>query len=123
MKQHYTQYQPKYKNYILDCLDDEDSLIGKNLTRNQKIEYLMNRFNKEYGFMVQRLGNKQKAIAEWLSGLAINIPYYNDDIIELAKNLGSANQNLTSAQESNIINNYFNFMAYMVLQLEKEISI
>jgi len=120
-KLHYTKYQENYKNYILDCIDSEDDLIGKELNREEKIKYLFDRFNSEYGWNIQRVG-KQKALEEWLSGLAINIPYTHFDIIELAKNMGSVNQNLSTVQEDRIIENYFNFMAYMVLLLEDEIK-
>lgn len=120
-KLHYTKYQENYKNYILDCIDSEDDLINKELSREEKIKYLFDRFNSEYGWNIQRVG-KQKALEEWLSGLAINIPYTHFDIIELAKNMGSANQNLSTVQEDRIIENYFNFMAYMVLLLEDEIK-
>ena len=120
-KLHHTKYKENYKNYILDCIDSEDDLINKELTKEEKIKYLFDRFYSEYGFMVERVG-KQKAIAEWLSGLAIHIPYTHNDIIELAKNMGSVNQNLSTVQEDRIIENYFNFMAYMVLLLEDEIK-
>ena len=120
-KLHYTKYHENYKNYILDCISDEDSLIGKNLSREEKIKYLFDRFNSEYGFIIDRVG-KQKAIAEWLSGLAIHIDYYYVDIIKLAKRMGSVDDNLTSVQESRICENYWNFMAYMILLLEKEIK-
>lgn len=120
-KLHHTKYKENYKNYILDCIDSEDGLINKELTKEEKIKYLFDRFYSEYGFMVERVG-KQKALAEWLSGLAIHIPYTHNDIIELAKNMGSANQNLSTAQEDRIIENYWNFMGYMILLLEEEIE-
>jgi hypothetical protein len=124
VKLHYTKYQKNYKNYILACLDSEDELIGKNLPRKEKIKYLFNRFYSEYGWKIGRTRNdtKQNVIAEWLSGLAINIPYSYYDIIELAKNMGSANNDLTSTQEDRICENYWNFMAFMVLKLEEELE-
>ena len=123
-KLHYTKYQENYKNYILACLDDEDSLIGKNLSRQEKIKYLFDRFNSEYGWKVGRTKNdtKQNVLAEWLSGLAINIPYSYYEIIELAKNMGSVNYELSTVQEDRICENYWNFMSYMILLLEKEIK-
>jgi len=128
-KLHYTKYQENYKNYILACLDDEDSLIGKNLSREEKIKYLFNRFNSEYGWRVgnNKMGTanqvtKQEAMAEWLSGIAIHIPYSYCDIIELAKNMGSVDYNLSTVQEDRICENYWNFMAYMILLLEEEIK-
>ena len=124
MKLHYTKYQENYKNYILACLDNEDELIGKNLSREEKIKYLFNRFNSEYGWKIGRTRNdtKQSVIAEWLSGIAIHIPYSYYDIIQLAKNMGSVNNDLTSTQEDRICENYWNFMAFMILKLEEELE-
>ena len=120
-KLHYTKYKENYKNYILDCLDSEDDLIGKNLPRQEKIKYLFNRFNSEYGWNIQRVG-KRKALEDWLSGLAINIPCYHFDIIELAVKMGSIDENSDDAVEDRVIENYFSFMAGIILLLEDEIK-
>jgi len=117
MKVHHTQYEKNYKSYILDCLDNEDELIGKSLSDEEKISYLFDRFNSEYGFMVRRVG-KQKAIAEWLSGLAIDIPFYYEDIIDLAVNMGSIAPNPNKITYDRVCENYWNFMAYMILRFE-----
>ena len=120
-KLHHTKYKENYKNYILDCIDSEDDLINQELTRNQKIQYLFNRFNSEYGWNIQRVG-KYKAMEEWLSGLAINIPYTYFDIIELAKEMGSIDSNPSQALQDRVCENYFGFMAQMVLLLEDELE-
>ncbi len=120
-KLHHTKYKENYKNYILNCLDSEDDLIGKNLPRQEKIKYLFNRFNSEYGWNIQRVG-KRKALEDWLSGLAINIPCYHFDIIELAKEMGSIDENSDDAVEDRVIENYFSFMAGIILLLEDEIK-
>ena len=120
-KLHHTKYKENYKNYILDCIDSEDDLINQELTRHQKIQYLFNRFNSEYGWNIQRVG-KYKAMEEWLSGLAINIPYTYFDIIELAKEMGSIDDNPSEALKDRVCENYFSFMAQMVLSLEDELE-
>lgn len=120
-KLHHTKYKENYKNYILDCIDSEDDLNNQELTRNQKIQYLFNRFNSEYGWNIQRVG-KYKAMEEWLSGLAINIPYTYFDIIELAKEMGSIDSNPSEALKDRVCENYFSFMAQMVLLLEDELE-
>lgn len=120
-KLHHTKYKENYKNYILDCIDSEDDLINQELTRDQKIQYLFNRFNSEYGWNIKRVG-KYKAMQEWLSGLAINIPYTYFDIIELAKEMGSIDSNPSEALEDRVCENYFGFMAKMVLLLEDELK-
>jgi len=120
-KLHHTKYKENYKNYILDCIDSEDDLINQELTRNQKIQYLFNRFNSEYGWNIKRVG-KYKAMEEWLSGLAINIPYTYFDIIELAQEMGSIDSNPSEALKDRVCENYFSFMAQMVLLLEDELK-
>ena len=119
MKLHHTKYKENYKNYILECIDSEDELIGKTLSRTEKIKYLFDRFYSEYGWLVERKG-KFEAMQDWLSGLAINIPCYYSDIIQLAKDMGSVDNDLTEKQEDKICETYFGFMARMVLLLEQE---
>ena len=119
MALHHTEYKKNYKSYILDCLDSEDDLTDKSLTEQEKINYLFDRFNSEYGFMVQRVG-KQNALAEWLSGLAINIDYYYEDIIKLAVKMGSIDANPSEELQERVCNNYWNFMANIILSLEPQ---
>ena len=117
MKVHCIQYKKNYKSYILDCLDNEDELIGKSLSDEEKISYLFDRFASEYGFMVRRIG-KPKALAEWLSGLAINIPYYYEDIIDLAVEMGSIEPKPDVKTINVVCDNYWDFMAKMILSFE-----
>ena len=79
MKLHYTKYTANYKEFILGCLDVEDTM-----KEEERINYIWDRFRQEYGHMIDRVG-EQKALSEWLSGLALPLPFYNYDIIELAK--------------------------------------
>ena len=122
-KLHHTEYKKNYKNYILDCLDNEDEIMESStkFSRLDKIDYLMHRFYTEYGFMINRVG-KQKAIADWLSGLSINIVYWNEDIIQLAKDMGSVEQSITKRQEETILTNYWLFMANIIILLEQEME-
>ena len=121
-KLHHTEYKRNYKNFVLECIENEDDLIGKNLSDDEKINYLFNRFYSEYGFLVKRQG-KHSAMTDWLSGLAIDIPYYHFDIIELAKKMGSIDENSNDALEDRIIENYFSFMANIILSFEpKEVA-
>jgi len=118
MKLHHTKYKKKYEKYILSIVADEmkENKIKK-INRNTKIDYLFNKFNTAYGFMVERVG-KQKAIAEWLSGLALNIPYIHDDIINLAIKMGSIDKNPSNKLQNRVVENYFNFMANMILSIK-----
>jgi hypothetical protein len=116
MKLHHTEYKKNYKKYILDTI--ETGLNDEPLkTDQEKIEYLFKRFNSEYGFMIERVG-KQKAIAEWLSGLALNIEFYNDAIVELAIKMGSIEEKPNEKLQARVINNYWSFMANVILSFE-----
>tara|TARA_R110000823_G_scaffold304803_1_gene426560 strand:- start:166 stop:537 length:372 start_codon:yes stop_codon:yes gene_type:complete len=123
MKLHHTEYKKNYKQYILDQLGTEDALIGKDFSDDEKIDYLFDRFNNEYGFMIDRVG-KQKALAEWLSGLAINIEYTDNAIIQLAEEMGSIEPNPTEKMQDIVINGYWSFMANVILSFEpnKEVA-
>ncbi len=90
-KLHHTKYKENYKKYILGTI--ETGINDEPLkTDQEKIKYIFDRFNSEYGFMIDRVG-KQKAIAEWLQGLALNIEYWNDNIVPLAIKMGSIDEN------------------------------
>ena len=115
-KLHHTEYKKNYKNYILSTIEEDG--WGKSLTTDsEKINYIFNRFNSEYGFMIARVG-KQKAIAEWLSGLALSIEYMNDNIINLAIKMGSIDENPSEKLQAKVIENYWSFMANVILSFE-----
>ena len=119
-KLHHTEYKKNYKKYILNTV--ETGLNDEPLkTDQEKIKYLFKRFNSEYGFMIERVG-KQKAIAEWLSGLALNIEYYYTDIVKLAVKMGSIDENPSDKLQARVQNNYWNFMANVILSFEPKES-
>ena len=121
MKLHHTEYKKKYKKYILDTV--ETGLNDEPLkTDEEKIKYIFNRFNSEYGFMIPRVG-KQKALSEWLAGLALNIEYQYDDIVKLAVKMGSIEENPSDKLQVRVQDNYWNFMANVILSFEpKEVK-
>jgi len=117
MKLHHTEYKKNYKKYILECLKDEDVFIDKKPTDEELTNYLFDRFNSEYGWNIQRVG-KQQALTDWLQGLAIHIPYYYEDIIELAVAMGSIEPNPSDKLTSKVCDNYWSFMANIILSFE-----
>lgn len=73
---------------------------------SEPIQFCYDRFLSEYGYRVKRIGF-DKALTEWLQGLAIKIPFWDDDIQEIF--------NLTDKQ----VKTYFNFMAMRLMDLFK----
>ena len=115
-KLHHTEYKKNYKNYILSTIEEDGE--GKPLrTDQEKINYIFNRFNSEYGFMIERVG-KQKAMSEWLSGLALDLEYYYSDIIKLAIKMGSIDENPSEKMQSKICEKYWDFMANIIMSFE-----
>ena len=118
MKQHHTAYKKLYVQHIMDGI--HEGINEEILTTNQeKINYIFDRFKSEYGWKVSRVG-KQAAIAEWLSGLALNIAFYNDDIINLAIECGSIDENPSDKLKQKVLDNYWLFMANIILGLRRQ---
>ena len=115
-KLHHTAYKKNYKKYILDCvqLDCEDKELK---TEQEKINYIFDRFNSEYDWKIERVG-KFKAMSEWLSGLALPIEYYYDDIVKLAIKMGSIDDNPSDKLRSKVEQGYFDFMANIILEFQ-----
>ena len=125
MKLHHTEYKKNYKAYILECISTEfnwDDLIEKDLSEDDLINYLFDRFYSECGWAIPREG-KRSAMTGWLQGLAIAIPYTYSDVIELAVEMGSIDENPSEELEDRVIENYFSFMANIILSFEiKEVA-
>tara|TARA_A100000172_G_scaffold23039_1_gene13252 strand:+ start:175 stop:552 length:378 start_codon:yes stop_codon:yes gene_type:complete len=117
MKLHHKKYKKNYTKFILDSIKpyEEDQPIKD----DQKLDYLISTFKKETNFNNQR-ESFQSAFSYWLSGLpsVIDLPFYNGEIIELAVKMGSLDKNHTEQQAERIYSNYWNFMAYMVLDMK-----
>ena len=121
LKTNSTKYQLNFAKYILSVIDSED-LPSETMTNKEKVFFIMDRFVKEYCYQqnLDRHDNDMtKLMAEWLSGLAINIPYTYCDIIKLSKDLLETD---TLKDEDKIIENYFNFMAIQIMRLEKNLN-
>lgn len=120
MKLHHTKYKQNYKQFILSCV--ENGLNDEPLkTKQEKTKYILDRFYSEYSFMIVRVG-KQQAIAEWLSGLALDIPHYYNDIVDLAVKLGSIDKNPSDTLRNEVEQNYFWFMANIIICLENDLN-
>ena len=120
MKLHHSKYKENYKKYILSTIETDNN--DKPLNKDQdKIKYIFDRFNSEYGFMVERVG-KYKAMSEWLSGLALDIEYYYDDIVKLAIKMGSIDPNPNDKLRNKVEQGYFDFMANIILGFEPKES-
>ena len=105
------------KRYILEHVDGSpyDVVIESNA---QKVRFLKECFESEYGWRVKQVG-RQQAIADWFAGLptACTVDFANYEILELAKSWGSLPTDPREAQEQNILNDWFNLIAAKTCQL------
>jgi hypothetical protein len=104
----------KFREYLLSCISGDD--LSENATDTEKLLYLNERFYSEYGFMVDRVG-AQKAMAEWLSGLAINLDYMNYKIIEIGVSVGMDLS--TETKKDNYLENWFIYSASQYIRMIK----
>ncbi len=100
----------KVKAYIIESIYAE-GYPENPVTDKEKLQFLYDTFKDEYGFMIKRIG-EYNAFSEWLRGLptAINIHFYNCDIIKYAEDLGTLKANASDNEQYKIINNWFNFI-------------
>ena len=121
MKLSTAKYKKNYRAFILDHIDHDYN--GNELkTDKAKITFLFNRFYSEYEWRVKQAGKRQ-AMIDWLSGLALSLPCYNGEVIDLAIEMGSIDDNPSDQLIDRVLANYFPFMASIVLDMEKEINV
>lgn len=119
MKLHHSKYKKNYRAFILDHIDHDHN--GNELkTDKAKIRFLFDRFYSEYEWRVKQVGKRQ-AMIDWLSGLALSLPCYNGEVIDLAIEMGSIDDNPSDQLIDRVLANYFPFMASIVLDMEKDI--
>lgn len=85
---------------LLDGVYDCDGLSDK-----ARAAHALARFKREYGHEIKRVGIN-RALQEWLAGLALSIPYTFNDIITLA-----GAKNATEKRQNEIVERYFPYMA------------
>ena len=107
-----------YEDVIINAIKDDDD-VPKTNDRQKLLKYADDRFRDEYGHEIKRVGEHQ-ARQKWLSGLAINLPYMGDDIINMAKAQGTLKQNASEKEEDKLLDNYWNFMAMQIHHANKK---
>ena len=118
-KVHHTKYKPLYEAYILQFVEDEDGREPEN--KQACIEALFRKFYSEYGWRVEQVG-KHFAMIDWLQGLALPIACYNDEIVDLAIDLQSIDENPSDKLRERVVANYWAFMANIILGMEKRVQ-
>ena len=119
-------YLSNIQNYLIDAVYTEDHKTEAT-TDAEKIAFVMACYDSEFNHKYNRYKypNEQTRFANWLAGLpsVLDIPFYNDDIVNLAKRLQEVDTYPNEKNTTkNIIDNYFNFMAYHILKLNQKLN-
>ena len=119
-------YLSNIQNYLIDAVYTEDHKTEAT-TDAEKIAFVMACYDSEFNhkYNQARHPNEQTRFANWLAGLpsVLDIPFYNDDIVNLAKRLQEVDTYPNEKNTTkNIIDNYFNFMAYHILKLNNKLN-
>ena len=110
------EFLSNFSTYILSNVTNEEGEDFKNI--DDCLTYIFNRFRSEYGWKIAQGFSKQEALKDWLSGLAINIDFYYNDILEAsAKMHGTTLNFFTEKEKDTICQNWFNFVAVKLMQL------
>tara|TARA_B110000977_G_scaffold104221_1_gene135994 strand:+ start:1703 stop:2089 length:387 start_codon:yes stop_codon:yes gene_type:complete len=119
-------YQENIKNYIISAVNVTDYDTSAT-TDAEKIAFVMACYESEFNHKYNQVRhpNEQDRFANWLAGLpsVLNIPFYPNKIIELAKQLQEVetypNEKSTT---KNIVKNYFNFMACNIIKINSKLN-
>lgn len=115
-----TTYHTAATNHILDAIESEGfencEYFNPCQTEKQKAEFSYGRFRSEMAWRIDQAGMK-KALNDWLSGLALNIAFYNYDILENAKAWGGLPVNASELEQDACLENYFPFMTTRLIAL------
>lgn len=118
------EFNAKMYAYILECINSEDIEFRDD---KDKLAFLSVQFDIEYNhdYNKKRYPNLQNRLVNWFTGLpsCFKVDFENYRILELAKEWGSLANDATDKQENRVLENWFNLVAFKVLQLAKKHNI
>lgn len=106
--------------YVLDCIynDEKDNMSDK-----EAINYFFDCFDKEYNdtYYKRLCPNLQKRISEYIQGLpnCFGIAFTHYDIEKIGKSWGYCK---TEPQTLNFVNNWFDMIAFRLIQLKEKLN-
>ena len=124
-----TETRATIQSYILSVVDpsgfEDCYYFTKCETRQEKISFLKARFFSEYGYNIKRQG-EQKALIGWLQGLALDVEFYNVQIVDLMDSWGLVKHNakgdISEKSYDKALDEYWNRLSMAILMLFKELK-
>lgn len=111
-----------YERILLDSADSDGYDTQPLNTDKEKAQFIHDRFMSEYGWHFERNGNMQKSLVEWLQGLALDIPFYNHDIVLLRMEFEGVKE-LSDKEQGKTLDSYWGFMAMRLIGIFKHFNI
>lgn len=108
------EYKAKVKNYLLPIIQSKAE--DYEAKPENPFAWCIETAKKEIPHEFERKG-LQGGLREWLQGCALNIAIQNGEIIDLA--LQWHDCTLTDKQKETIIDNWFHFVAFKIIQFSK----
>jgi hypothetical protein len=112
-----------WKKHLINAIDTQGFENCEYYTNSDNdsdlLKFAYNRFMSEKGWQVEREGITQ-AVNDWLSGLALNVVFYNHEILKLGKEWGEINETPSEAREDIFINNWWDNLTGVLINLWKK---
>ena len=111
MKTNSKAFRSNVQSHILNAIYDYDG------PGDGRAAYIWNKFQAEYNYPDnrRRIPNTQERVAEWLSGLPLNVAYTYSDIIALSESWHGEKH--SEKQADRVCENWFNLMAFNLLAI------
>ena len=107
--------------YLLDSINTDE--IGENATDKEKINFVFDAFNDEYGnaYNMRTYLSEQERLVNYLRGLpsCIHIAFSDYDIIQIGKSWGYCK---TPKQEADFVNNWWSRCTYRLIQMRDKLN-
>lgn len=109
-------YSAAIRTYLANATEIEDQ---PNATEDERITHMLERFEAEYGWNIQRQG-PQRAAKEWLQGLAINIEYMDHTIPSVVLGLHGLKGKMSPRLENTVVRGYWDHMATQLCRIREK---
>lgn len=114
-------YKTMYENIILDSINFEGYEVDDQQTDKEKIDLVYKRFMKEFIHRNNEHKSDAYNLAEWFRGLpsVMTVPFYNHDILEIAKEYGYKFEN--DGAEDRFLEMYWDRLATSFIGLKENL--
>lgn len=107
--------------YLLGCITNEE--WDSEPSPKEKINYVFERLDSENGdrYFRHHYPNNQDRLQNWLQGLALDIDYAPNEILEVAKKLHEVD-GFDDKMEDKILDNWWRLCAFKLTQLRTKLN-